>query len=146
MVEAQGEYQLAQFHPDIATAWLVLSHGAFLGAAIAATAVSVGLIIVAYANAQINLFPGIRRLRRLAMGWNICSFLISAWTVYAISRTWQAGRRWPSKARIFDNFGYITLMLLAFSIALFNVWTFHTACRWRPGKKRLQRPQIVDDL
>ena len=115
-------------HPSISVAWLLISHGTFLGAAIAATGLSIGLIAVLFVDAFQRAHD---RIRRLAIAWNVASFLISLWTLYAISATWTASHLWPRSQRIFGDFGFASLCLVTLVIALFNLWTLHTVYRWR---------------
>lgn len=113
-------------HPDIGTAWLILSHGAFVGATIASTGLSVAFLTFAYGQTR-RLG---REFQQLALGWNIVSLVISAWTVYAIFKTWASAEEWPVKARIFDDFGFGFLLLVELTVTFFNLWTLRMALLW----------------
>jgi hypothetical protein len=109
--------------PDIGTAWLVLSHGAFLGASVGASALAVTLILFVFETSADR-----RRdcmLQALAIGWNVVSFLISAWTAFAITRTWQTALLYSQQ--IFGHFEFATLMFvavaLAVALAAVNIWS-----------------------
>jgi len=103
---------------DISSAWLVLSHGTFLSAALAASALSLTLYVLFFVVSPLKRLPS--KVLDLAIGWNIVSFAISAWTVFAISKTWIAARKITNK--IFDDFGFSFLMIVTIFIGAVNLW------------------------
>ena len=117
MSDVFGSPLTTEQQPNVATAWLILSHGAFLGASIASTGLSLTLVVIAFGTT--NAFP--RKLQRLAIAWNVLSFLISGWTVYAISATWRVSQRY--KERIFDDFGDASLLFITIALACINLWS-----------------------
>lgn len=80
--------------PDIGTAWLVLSHGAWFGAEIAAVSVS------------LNESAG----KNIAIMWAAISIAICLWTFYAIETTRKASSQ--MKSTIFGSEAFIMLNLL----------------------------------
>ena len=103
------------------SAFLVLSHGAFWGAAIAASAVSITIYLLLFTVARNTNLP--QRVLAVAVGWNVVSVLISAWTVFAIASTWRSAARLPANLRIFGNGGFGFLLLVTLLIASANLWT-----------------------
>lgn len=113
-------------HPDIGTAWLVLSHGAFINSIIASSGLAVAFLIFAFSN---TFRLGVH-FQELAIGWNITSLIISAWTLYAIITTWTTAREWPVSDRIFDDFAFYFLIFVTFVVTLFNAWTLRLGLMW----------------
>jgi hypothetical protein len=115
----QYETRPKDHDPDIGTAWLVLSHGAFLTASVGASALAVSLMLFVFETTHERRLNC--ALRALAIGWNAASFLISAWTVFAISQTWRAALRY--REQIFGNFGFASLTFVAIALAAVNAWS-----------------------
>lgn len=127
-----GEIASSGHGPFISVAWLVLSHGAFLGASIAATSISAALIITTYAEA----FKGAHKFQHLAIGWTIASLLISLWTCLAIAQTWAASHLFPKSQRIFNDFGFALLTFITLVVAYFNLWTLFLCLKWRKPHRK----------
>ena len=143
-------------HPDIGTAWLVLSHGPYLAASIAATSQSTSMItdafrllfeddVIASKDDKEIANNGNRRSRprlsrkmtylaseyvRLAIVWIVVSFVISLWTLYAIAKTWETAELFPEKDRIFATFGFSFLTLVTCIVALGNLASLRFLYLW----------------
>jgi hypothetical protein len=117
--------------PSIAIAWMVLIHSGFIGAAIAGAGLSVGLVIVLYAD----FFRGAKLLQNLAIAWNVSSFFITAWTLYAIAQTWKASYLFPPKDQIFGEFGFASLAFITAVVGIFNIYTLWIGWIWKPRPK-----------
>ena len=125
-------------HPDIGTAWLLLSHGPFLACSMTATAIAISLLIFAYTRTNCHHQ---KEFQRLAITWNIASSVVSLWTIYAIMKTWQSAEDWPQKVRIFDDFGFGFLSFVALLIALFNLFILQSSLHIHP-ERPLQEPLL----
>ena len=101
--------------PEIGTAWLILSHAAFLTAQIGSSAI--GLSFFAFFTSS----PFLNSLRNLSIGWICVSLFIGFWTAYAIWNTWVAAKK--MKNRIFSDFGFVFLLLVNFYIMATSVWS-----------------------
>jgi hypothetical protein len=104
------EWKQQQYRdPDIGTAWLLLSHGAFLTAAVAALGISTALYTSKWTYES----------RLLCCGGAIGSFTILAWILYAIYRTWQAAKQFQDK--IFTDIAFEILLMVT------AVWMLYAA-------------------
>lgn len=113
---------MADTRQDISTAWLLLSHGPLIGAALAASALSVAIVIFAVSAVETTQRNGVLvPLLDLALGWHIGSTLITLWVIYAISTTWQTEHRYPMRQRIFGDFGFATLLFITLFLGGVNV-------------------------
>ncbi len=121
--------------PDIGTAWLVLAHAPFIGAAIAASALSVTLALFVFETTRER--RGDRTLQALAIAWNVVCFLIATWTVYAIALTWRTAQRY--REQIFGNFAFGTLMLIVVAMAAVNAWSCCVSARHACTEYRARR-------
>lgn len=137
--------------PSIGTAFLVLSHGAFLGVTVSTTAISVALMITVIVSRSHEF----QQLRSLALAWNAASLIVSAWTVYAIAQTWRTAKMFQYK--VFDDFGFSFLTVVTVVIASFNLWTLSINVmdfaqrRRKPGAASVvlggaQQPVVLDPL
>lgn len=63
-------------HPEIGTAWLVLSHGTFIASSIGSSSLGTGFI------ALFDGTPYKEKVKPLGIGWISISILISCWTLY----------------------------------------------------------------
>lgn len=99
--------------PNISTAWLVLSHGPWVGAAIALMAITVAVYV-----AFISGFPN---LRPLGVGLSVASLCVSLWTAYAVYVTGRVSMRFQYP--IFGLGGVISLMAVVLIVAAVNLWT-----------------------
>lgn len=109
----------AIIQPDIGTAWLVLSHSGFLGAAITASAISAALFLLPEPK---NLKTR-RKKNALAILWTVVSLIISVWTLYAIHRTWEASHAYAFNVRIFTDTSFMFLTMVTFAIGVANLLT-----------------------
>jgi len=99
----------------IGTAWLVLSHGAWVGAALACFAIGLGMLFVLEAD-------GLRdKVKPNSIGWIATGIFVGLWTLYAISVTWRVSRQLPDA--IFDDFGFSFLTVVVLVIIGMGVWS-----------------------
>ena len=98
-------------------AFLVLSHGSFISASISACSIAIALLTLRFVLGA--RYPP--ELRRLALGWNLTSLVISIWTVYAIFKTWGTADTFVE--RIFTDDSFVYLLFVTGTVAAFNVWT-----------------------
>jgi hypothetical protein len=76
-------------------------------------------------------------LQRLAIVWSLASFLISAWTLFAISQTWLTSLMFPKDQRIFGGFAFATLTGITVGVLLANLFTLHACSVWnQPCQRR----------
>ena len=98
----------------IQTAWLVLSHGAWVGSALTADGLGLSLF---------PLFEGMlprEKIKPLSLGCISTGVLLGIWTVYAIAVTWNASRQLEKP--IFDDFGFAFLMFVTFAVIGISIW------------------------
>lgn len=100
---------MSYYRPDIGTAWLVLSHGAWFGASIASANIGYGFLAIKTTG------------RALGIGWTTVSILLEMWTIYAIAMTWRASRQ--LQYTIFGDEAFVTLILLVMCLLATSVWT-----------------------
>jgi hypothetical protein len=100
--------------PEIGTAWLVLSHGVFLGAQIAASSLGSSFL-----RKDINQ----TLLKPVGIFWLVVSLVIGGWTFYAIDSTLKAARRIPEKTLIFGVPGFVFLFIVNGFVMAGTVWT-----------------------
>ena len=110
--------------PEIGTAWLVLSHAAFITGEIAASALGTSFFVF-YASS-----PFSTSLRPLSIGWITVSLFIGIWTAYAIWNTWIAAKK--IKNRIFDDFGFVFLLTVNFYVMAISVWSLVVVATLNP--------------
>lgn len=91
--------------PDIGTAWLVLSHGTWFGASIAATSVALNE----------STGPSVQYV------WAAMAIVIQLWTFYAIETT----RRTSSmlEVTIFGAEAFIMLYIMNFLVMGSSIWS-----------------------
>ena len=106
----------AALNTDVNSARLLLSHGTFIGASTAATALSITLLIIVY-TIQTKL-PS--NLIEIAMGWSVASCLLSVWIIYSIYTVWMVSLEFPEAGRIFKSAGYLSLIAIVLFTALVN--------------------------
>ena len=118
---------------DIGTAWLVLTHGVFISAAIAASSIATRYLMMWHECAQDERQY---RLMILIIGcwWGAASTAISMWTLFAIYETWLAASHF--QYRIFKNGGYLSLVGITLFVAAANIAVLTLSCHpARPSKK-----------
>jgi len=99
----------------IGTAFLVLSHGAWVGAALACYAIGAGLILFFDGS------PLRDKAKPNAIGWVATGIFVGVWTIYAVAATWRASRKLDGA--IFDDFGFSFLILVVLAVMGMGIWT-----------------------
>jgi hypothetical protein len=98
--------------PQVATGWLLLSHGVFLTAAIACNSIAVN---------QIEIFPTHTNLQAMSFGWIGVSLMFILFTSVMLYRTWEANREFDHA--VFHSFDFLFFgLLIVFTFAL-TIWT-----------------------
>lgn len=105
------------YKPEIGTAWLVLSHGSFLAAGIACSALGVSLLAI-YTDKKLR-----STTKPLAIGWVVGGIFMYIWTIYAIASTWKASKKMDSKSLIFNDFGFVFLTALTLYLLASTTWS-----------------------
>lgn len=103
--------------PEIGTAWLVLSHAAFLGAGVACSALGAALLSI-FVNDKDR-----STTKPLAIGWMVGGIFIFVWTIYAISMTWKAAKKIDKNRLIFNDFGFGFLTSLTLYLLATTIWS-----------------------
>lgn len=106
-------------YESIGTAWLVLSHAAWLGAAL--TAMSVGTSLIALVDKDRDL------VRPMAIALVALGILLALWTVYAVAVTWNASRQLP--VAIFSDLGFTFLLFVVLATLAMGIWCLVVVCR-----------------
>jgi hypothetical protein len=102
---------------EIGTAWLLLSHGAWLGVSIGSLGISVFADNVALSHGEKRG----KSFRPFAIACAALSVTVTAWTVFAIITTWISNMR--VKNAVFGHTGFITVLLLALFVLALASWT-----------------------
>lgn len=118
-----GKKRYDPSHPliEIGTAWLALSHGAWVGASVACFSISMALV---------SLFgSGVLHdpIKSMALGWAALGLFVAVWTIYAIGITWRTSKM--VEGAIFDDFGFTFLLLVGMATLGIGVWTIVVVAR-----------------
>jgi hypothetical protein len=100
--------------PYIWPAWLLLSHGAFIGAIIASSGISYGFLIAS------TLIPSVYS-RGLGISWSVISICVAIWTIYAISGTWKENNRIINPT--YGDEGFVMLIIIVVLLIGMDIWT-----------------------
>lgn len=125
--------------PEIGTAWLVLSHGAFVSASIGAAAIATAVAGLSRLADKRDLHTR-RAARTLAFAWCAMSLAITTWTLFAIYRTWLTANKFAY--HVFNTPSFVFLAFVTFLVAVVNVCTLYLACGPRPAVST-RRSQIA---
>lgn len=106
--------QITTIPPYIGPAWLLLSHGAFIGAIVASSGISYGFLI---ANTLISSVYS----KGLAIVWCIISIFIAMWTIYAICGTWRENKKITQPT--YGDEGFIMLITIVALLMGMDIWT-----------------------
>jgi len=98
--------------PQVATGWLLLSHGVFLAASISCSAMAVN---------QIELFPTHLNLQQMSLGWSCLSIFFALFTSFMLYRTWLANRQFTNA--VFNNGDFLVFGVLILFVLLQAIWT-----------------------
>lgn len=96
-------------------AWLVLSHAGWFGLTIGINGITFTLITF---NPQIL---ETKSLQNMTIGLSIFAIISSLWIIYIIYKTWEFNNKLTFK--LFDDIGFILLMILAIITFGFTIWT-----------------------
>ena len=99
--------------PAINTAWLVLSHASWLGAAILSS--NIGLSIFFIRNDAMN------RYKPIALAWCAISIVLVLFTFNVFIETWSLISN--AKDRIFSERTLILLLTVITTVGIFCIWT-----------------------
>jgi hypothetical protein len=101
---------------DIGTAWLLLSHGAFLGATVGSAALAQSFLVFLEGSVTLK-----NTVRGLSIMWAVASLVIAAWTIYAIAVTWRTSNE--VRSPVFHPFAFASLILVVLLVVASNLWT-----------------------
>jgi hypothetical protein len=98
--------------PQVATGWLLLSHGVFLAASISCSSMAVN---------QIDIFPTHTNLQSVSVGWSCLSIFFALFTSFMLYRTWVANRQFPNA--VFNQTDFFIFGVLIAFVLLQSIWT-----------------------
>lgn len=102
------------FPSQIGPAWLLLSHGAFIGAIIASSAIAYAFLISGMLSQTVYT-------KAMAIGWCCMSIIIACWTIYAIHGTYNENRKVAHPT--YGSEGFFALIAIVVLLITMDTWT-----------------------